>query len=251
MPLNNFTAANGSFIELQSTESTNNYAMGLIKQGLAQHGSACFAHKQTKGKGQRGKQWFSATGENIILSIIIDISPVLLSRQFYFSSAIALGCYNFYKKYAIDDVTVKWPNDIYWRDRKAAGILIENIIKGESWQWAVAGVGMNINQTAFEVEGKKPVSLKQITGKEYDVIALAKELQVFLLKSFEMLLSNPEEILKNYNEVLFNKNKIQHFKKGSIVFKGKIEGVTSTGELIITTGGITEHFTMGEIEWIF
>ena len=87
-----------------------------------------------------------------------------------------LGCLDFFSKYIKENVKIKWPNDIFINDRKAGGILIENVIKGNLWQWAVIGIGLNINQENFEKENLKAISLKQITGKNYDVIELAKEL---------------------------------------------------------------------------
>lgn len=250
MPLNNFTAGNGSFIELQSTESTNNYAMGLIKQGLAQHGSACFAHCQTNGKGQRGKQWLSNPGENIALSVIVDITEVLPLNQFVFNTAIAVSCYNFYKKYAIDEVAIKWPNDLYWRDRKAAGILIENNYKGSLWQWAVIGVGININQTTFNVAGKKPVSLKQITGKSFDCVTLAKELQLEIMEGISSIKYNNTNIVHTYNNVLFKKDEQQVFKKNNEQFTAIVQGVNIDGQLQLNYNGQLLTLNHGDAEWI-
>ncbi|WP_315818363.1 biotin--[acetyl-CoA-carboxylase] ligase [Paraflavitalea speifideaquila] len=113
-------------IILPVIDSTNNYAMAQATAGLASHGTVYFALQQTAGKGQRGKTWHTTPGENIMMSVVIQPQALITNQQFLLSAAIALGCYDFFKTYAGEETSIKWPNDIYWRDRKAAGILIES-----------------------------------------------------------------------------------------------------------------------------
>src|SRR5215469_5061577 len=117
-----------SFIELPSVDSTNNYASEQIHANMAQHGTCYFAHEQTAGKGQRGKSWASEKGANIILSIVLKPYFLQPFQQFYLSACVATATYNFLKGFAPDHLTIKWPNDIYWQNKKLGGILIENII---------------------------------------------------------------------------------------------------------------------------
>ncbi|HEY8388624.1 MAG TPA: biotin--[acetyl-CoA-carboxylase] ligase, partial [Parasegetibacter sp.] len=132
-------------IVLQRIDSTNNYAMEQLHAGMANHGTAWLAMEQTAGRGQRGRQWTAEPGANILLSIIIEPSRANLSAPFELSVCFALAAQTLFNKYSIDSTTVKWPNDIYWRDRKAGGILIENVFRGTSWDYAIAGIGLNIN----------------------------------------------------------------------------------------------------------
>ena len=157
-------------------DSTNNYATGLVHAAMAQHGMAVFAHEQTRGRGQRQKQWISEAKANIAISIVIEPKELGTSQIFLLSKTVALGVLELFKNYAAEGWSVKWPNDIYWRDRKAGGILIENMIQGTDWRYAIAGIGLNINQTDFGGLGNKAVSLKQITGKTFEPTVLAKEL---------------------------------------------------------------------------
>jgi BirA family biotin operon repressor/biotin-[acetyl-CoA-carboxylase] ligase len=238
------------FTEITETESTNNYAMALAQNGLATHGAAYFAHHQTAGKGQRGKQWNSMPKQNIIISVLLDMRWLPVSEQFYLSAAIALAAYNFFSKYAGENTAIKWPNDIYWNDRKAAGILIENIIRGNSWQWAVAGIGININQTTFDEGLKNPVSLKQITGKDFDVMVLAKQLCNNLQQQFSQLQNgNKEVVLKMYNDVLFKKNEKVKLKKDNAIFFCTVKEVNDRGQLIVE-GATKNSFDFGEVEWL-
>jgi len=238
-----------SFIELPVTDSTNNYAMELAKNGEAQHGMAIFAHHQTAGKGQRGKTWKDASGQNIVLSVLLNAKGLLVSWQFRVSVAVALAAHRFFSKYALDETKIKWPNDIYWRDRKAAGILIETIITGQEWQWAVAGIGVNINQTVFEGLGNA-VSLKQITGKEFNTVELAKELAALVIDYFNQLQSTSfEQLLSLYNDFLYKKGEQVALKKNTAVFNCVIKEVNASGELI-TNGAIQQNFFFGEVEWL-
>ncbi|MEO6316868.1 MAG: biotin--[acetyl-CoA-carboxylase] ligase, partial [Chitinophagaceae bacterium] len=105
--------------------------MAKVRTGLAKHGDGYFAMAQVQGKGQRGKAWLTDPGTNIILTLVLNTSGLQLAQQFLFNAAIALGIHDFFAANAGDETTIKWPNDIYWRDRKAAGLLIENIIGGK------------------------------------------------------------------------------------------------------------------------
>lgn len=237
------------FIELQQVESTNNYATGMVHAGMAQHGTTVFAHHQTKGKGQRNKQWLGEENKNIALSIILQPAELVLSQSFLLSMATAIGVYQFFCKYAGDDTRIKWPNDIYWRDRKAAGILIENIVQGSEWKAAIVGIGININQTEFENLPTNPVSLKQITGKDYDTVLMAKELCQHLSESYSVLNKLPSHTIDTYKNHLYKLNKSVRLKKGSRVFDATIKDVTQMGELVVSHA-IEERFSVGEVEWV-
>ncbi|MES2850407.1 MAG: biotin--[acetyl-CoA-carboxylase] ligase [Bacteroidota bacterium] len=251
-------ASNYRFTMLDSVDSTNNYAMAQVHAALAKHGDAFFAHQQTGGKGQRGKIWQTGNGENIAISIIIEPKQLQVAEQFRLSVAVALGCYDFFSAYASDETFIKWPNDIYWRDRKAGGVLIENIIGKDStrkrsdnvWKYAVVGIGININQTAFSNELTNVVSLKQITGKSFDVVDLAKELQEMVLKRVDSVVINDfDKLLSEYNACLFKRNCLVKLKKGTIEFDTMIKSVTANGQLY-TVDRIDNFFDFGEVEWI-
>jgi BirA family biotin operon repressor/biotin-[acetyl-CoA-carboxylase] ligase len=278
--------------------------MAKVRTGLAKHGDGYFAMAQVSGKGQRGKTWVTEPGTNIILTLVMQPSALQLAQQFQFSAAIALAAHDFFAFYAGDETTIKWPNDIYWRDRKAGGILIENIVGGgegrvgggegasvrletgdmnaevgvvsgewdskeqilqnadngaelrtknselqtSPWLWAITGMGININQTAFPEHIRNAVSLKQITGKDWDVIDLAKDLCGQVQSRYEQLLAG-DNLLQEYNNHLFKKGQAVKFKKGSRVFEAMVKEVNMLGELVVVTA-TEEHFNFGEIEWV-
>lgn len=286
-------------IILPVIDSTNNYAMGQATAGQAGHGTVYFALEQTAGKGQRGKTWLTTPGENIMMSVVIQPQALKTSQQFLLSAAIALGCYDFFKNYAGEETRIKWPNDLYWRDRKAGGILIESrlgnressIVNGQSeagnqfpqfgqandlptekdtgtpatsnqpatssqdsrlqppqWLFAIAGMGININQTQFAPEALRPVSLKQITGKTYDIKALAMELCASLENRYQAI-HHPVQLLADYQQALYKLGQSVKLKKGNSVFETTIQGVTPSGQLI-TRDTLERYFDVGEVEWI-
>jgi len=237
------------FIELQQVESTNNYATGMVHEGMAQHGMVVFAHYQSKGKGQHNKTWLGEAGKNIAMSIVLQPPALALSQSFLISMATALGVQRFFSNYAGSETKVKWPNDLYWRDRKAGGILIENIVLGSEWKAAVIGIGINVNQTGFEGVDQKAVSLKQITGKEHNPVELAKELCKHLSEAYTVLQMLPQQIMEDYRNHLYKLNETVRLKKGSRVFDATVKNVTSLGELIVQHA-TEERFMVGEVEWV-
>jgi BirA family biotin operon repressor/biotin-[acetyl-CoA-carboxylase] ligase len=235
---------------LPTTDSTNNHAMNEARLGQTSDGAAYFALDQYQGKGQRDKTWNSKPGENIILSVVKDCSGFHLNNQFQLSVAVALACFDFFSAYAGDETRIKWPNDIYWRDRKAGGILIENMVKSDRWGKAIIGMGININQTTFDTIEGKPVSLKQITGKSFDPISLAKELCQHLEHRFLVLENKPfDQLLSAYNDQLYKKDELVPFKRNNIQFQAKVNGVDKDGHLLIMHG-MEERIRFGEITWL-
>ena len=238
------------FIQFDTIVSTNSYAIDRIQANLAAHGTTYFAHNQTEGKGQRGKKWLTEKSANIILSVIVDCSILTIQHQFKLSAAVALACYDFFSQFAGEETSIKWPNDIYWRDRKAAGILIENIVRGSDWTYAIIGIGMNINQTSFSEEAKNPVSLKQITGKHFDIIEMAHLLCTHLENYYQQLLvEDATNILADYNYKLYKVNQQVTMKKGSVSFRCVIDGVNDYGQLLVSQAA-QQSFDFGEVEWV-
>ncbi|MEO6328430.1 MAG: biotin--[acetyl-CoA-carboxylase] ligase [Ginsengibacter sp.] len=241
----------GSFQILECVDSTNNYAMQKIYSHKASDGDAWFAMDQTNGKGRRGKHWAAQKGENIILSIAVTTLFLQVYEQFQLSVTVSIACYDLLKKYDNINTKIKWPNDIFWNDKKAGGILIENIIKGNIWQWSVIGIGININQTCFPFfEKNQPVSLKQITGKVFDPVELGKELYTHVISRLNDLKANKfENILEEYNGILYKRNEKVRLKKQNIIFETTIKDVSPLGQLQ-TVDSIERHFDFDEIEWL-
>lgn len=223
--------------------------MGLVHAGMARHGTAVFTHEQTRGRGQRSRAWVSQTNSNIAISLILEPEHLAISQMFLLSMAVAAGTARFFNKYTSGEVRIKWPNDVYWRDRKAGGILIENILQGKDWRYAIAGIGLNINQVEFGELDLKAVSLKQITGIHFQPLSLAKELCGFLEESFALSKKDPSSVIEQYKSRLYKLNEVVRLKKGSRVFEATIKDVTLNGDLVVEHT-VEERFGVGEVEWL-
>ena len=222
--------------------------MRQVHAGVARHGFTVLAHEQTAGKGQRSKQWFAEPNTNLMLSVVIEPGALFATPLFTFSMAMAVAAHGLLKKYA-NDVTIKWPNDLYIGDRKAGGILIENSLGGGQWKVAVVGMGLNINQTDFGDLNEKAISLKRATGKTYDIIALAKELCQEIDGVLKKLETDPDFIVNSYHQHLYKKDKWVKLKQGSRTFEAQILGVNAAGQLV-TRHAIEETFDVGAVEWV-
>jgi BirA family biotin operon repressor/biotin-[acetyl-CoA-carboxylase] ligase len=238
-------------------DSSNNYAMGKVHAGTVSHGAVFFAREQWAGKGQRGKTWLSSPGENIMMSVVLEPVFLPITEQFRLSAAIALSGHDLISRYTgREQLTIKWPNDLYWRDRKAGGLLIENSFRGNKWLFAVAGIGINVNQLQFPDSLHNPVSLARITDRRFDAVELAKELCTCIEYRFgqlraEMQIKNPgaSSLLEEYNARLYKRGRTVSLKKDGELFETLILGVSATGEL--RTRDIMErHFKFGEVEWV-
>ena len=234
------------FIELESVDSTNNYAMALIHEGLAVDGLTIMARHQLAGRGQRGRQWHGEPGQSLMMSLILRPFPVNLSRQFLFSASVALGLLEVCQSFQADGWAIKWPNDLYWNDRKAAGILIENSIQGRKWNWAVVGIGLNLNQTEFPAGLVHAVSVRQVTGMEYSPKEVAGSLAYSIRKHLDMIKTDADTIIEAYNRNLYKSGKAALLSKQGRSFEARILGVGQTGLLMTDKG----NFRSGDLEWI-
>lgn len=156
-------------VALDRTDSTNQYLSRLCngKQGIVAEFTTVTAEYQTAGKGQRGNTWEAEEGKNLIFSFVLYPTFLKARRQFILSQVVSLAVKEELGRWS-DEITIKWPNDVYWRDRKICGILIENDLAGHNIARTISGIGININQEVFRSDAPNPVSLKQITGKEHD-----------------------------------------------------------------------------------
>jgi BirA family biotin operon repressor/biotin-[acetyl-CoA-carboxylase] ligase len=242
-------------LELNEVESTNNYAMGWINGQLLPkgheavlNGMAVLAYHQTAGKGQRGKSWQSPSGESLSLSIVLKPDFLTTTQSFSLLSAVTVSTVQVLQTITGEDTRIKWPNDIYWQKRKLGGILIENLVKGSYYNWAVAGIGVNILQKQFPDFLENPVSIMQITGKEVNIKKVAHQIQEAIIIAMEQLQQNPLSFFVSYNQLLFCKNEKVKLKQGARVFETVIKGVNEYGELMTGEDGLTT-FRFGEVEW--
>jgi BirA family biotin operon repressor/biotin-[acetyl-CoA-carboxylase] ligase len=239
-----------SIIYYPEVDSTNTLAMGMLKTGKLPEGAVIHAGYQTGGRGQPGNNWESEEGKNLLISLILYPEFIKPAEQFLISMAISLGICDFLREY-FSNCMIKWPNDIYAADEKIAGILIENAISGEKIINTVAGIGLNINQTYFKSGPPSPVSLKMLTGREYDIKACLNRLLSNLDKRYKKLISGKHsDIRKDYTASLYRYMEWHSFFGKGQPFTGRITSVSVSGLLQIEDrkGNINE-FAFREIEF--
>ncbi len=238
-------------IFLNEVESTNNYANGLVLSDAADEGAVVLARFQKKGKGQQGNGWESESGKNLLASIILYPKFLPAGKQFHISKIISLAIAGVLAS-EVKNVSVKWPNDIYIGNEKVAGILIENSIKGATLYSSVVGVGLNLNQEKFVSGAPNPISLKQITGKEYEPEIILKKITNSFFAWYEKLKAGKyDEIDNAYMAQLFLNNEWSLYRKEGVVFEARIVGIGEFGQLQLEkkNGEISAHM-FKEVEFV-
>ncbi|MEZ5103867.1 MAG: biotin--[acetyl-CoA-carboxylase] ligase [Draconibacterium sp.] len=246
--MSNFSKKN---IVLNEIESTNNYANQLILSNAADDGTVVLAQYQTKGRGNAGNQWESEYGKNLLMSMVLFPRFLDAAKQFMISKAVSLAMVDFLKQ-ETNFVTIKWPNDIYVEDRKIAGILIENSVMGHKLFSTVIGIGLNLNQEFFFSDAPNPVSLTQLTGKEYNINAVAERLVNLILEWYKKLETNNfTEINENYFSNLYRNEGWWKFSKQGEIFEARIIAIGEFGHLILEDlNGKVHQFGFKEVEFI-
>ena len=208
---------------IKATNSTNSLMKEMLAKGEWPEGERfLYTGYQTAGRGQTGNSWESEADKNLLCSILLPPN-----KNLYFLN-IAVGVAII--RLISEPLTIKWPNDIYWRDKKLAGILVENAIIGNEVKYSIAGIGLNLNQTMFVSDAPNPVSLKQITGKEYDIDQWMKD----LLDAIQAVLNEPEEaIWTDYKAHLYRREGWYPFVDKNGTFEAHISDVLPTGEIIL------------------
>ncbi|MFN5248507.1 MAG: biotin--[acetyl-CoA-carboxylase] ligase [Bacteroidota bacterium] len=237
-------------MSLSSVDSTNDEARRYIQAGIAVPGLAIFTADQQKGKGHRGKTWEAATDHSLALSILIKPDFLTVQQQFLLSALIALGTRAWLAtQVATDQFRIKWPNDLYWNHQKIGGILIENIVtSGGEWNWAIVGIGINLNQDQFPSDLPNPVSLFQLNGKKSEPATAAKSLCASLSDFFQSAMNKDEQkILEQYQQFLYGSGELCSFSRAGVSFQAIPLGVTPQGELLLDR--IEKPIQHGELEW--
>lgn len=227
--------------------STNNYAIQLIDADKAEHGLTILAGSQDEGKGQRGKRWQDTPGECLLMSLVVQ--PVFeIPDQPLFLASVAVAVLEVLQRHLPDlPLRIKWPNDIIIGDKKAGGMLIENVLRGNKWSWSVIGLGLNISQTEFPPELDNATSLCLASRHTFDRDALALEFRRAML---ERLSEKDDSVWEMYNAALYKRGKQQLFDRNGEVFEASILEVNSQGQLgILDFEGKMHWVNHGKIEW--
>lgn len=221
----------------------------MLKEEL-EEGFILQTNYQRKGKGQGTNSWESEPGKNLLFSMLFYPDFLAPAKQFLLSKAVAIAIVEVFNQIK-NGFHIKWPNDIYYGEKKVAGILIETAIMGNKLKHAIVGMGINANQEIFH-EAPNPVSLKQILHADTDIGNLLHSLEKSLWKQYQFLKSGrTTELNQQYSKYLFRRDGIWPFKDENGVFYASIENVEEEGQLILkTTSGEFRQYWMKEVEFV-
>jgi BirA family transcriptional regulator, biotin operon repressor / biotin---[acetyl-CoA-carboxylase] ligase len=241
-------------IKLRIVDSTNRQLFKLFSEKNAAEGTAVLADCQSAGQGMGGNHWHSEYGKNLLLSILFTPHFLPAKNIAVFNKTIAVAVHQFLSTVIKHrwSVTIKWPNDIYVDDKKICGIKIECSTRGHNLMSAVVGIGLNVNQTQFPSDLFNPVSIKQLTRKEFSVEDCFNGLCNEIEKQYLRLKAGHEkEISRDYLNAMYRKDKMSQFEDDAGRFQGVIKDVDDEGRLCIenTNGGLLKY-AMKDVKFI-
>lgn len=244
------TEKNSSLV-LEETQSTNSYLKDLARKESLPDFFSVRAKYQTEGRGQRGNQWESSPNDNLLCSVLLHPVFVSANRSFYISQIVSLSLIQSLEKYSAD-FTIKWPNDIYWKDEKIAGILIENQFLSNQVNQSVIGIGLNLNQDSFSPELPNPISLYQITGMKVDIDELWQEFLHHLKEGYQLLKEGKAGQVKiAYHNRLYRNEGFHRYRDEKGVFEAYLHKVQPDGQLIlIDRDGQQRKYYFKEVSYI-
>lgn len=245
---------NVQIITLKEVDSTNNYLRSLLADEEKNEIVVAVAKNQTAGRGQRGNSWESELGKNLTFSILIRPTFIEARQQFILSQAIALSIKEVLYDYVrAPHPRIKWPNDIYWNNKKLGGILIENDLTGKSIDRCIIGVGVNLNQEHFTSNAPNPVSVWQITGHTTEPLTILREImQRFSFYYGQIKQGNTHDIIDDYEKSLFRRVGFHKFRlPGGEEFDARIRSIEPDGHLVLEdTQGQMHTFGFKEVEYV-
>jgi birA, biotin-[acetyl-CoA-carboxylase] ligase region len=239
-------------LKIETCPSTNAYLMEWAEKELLPEGTVVVTNNQTAGKGQRNNVWESQSGKNLTFSVLLYPRFLPLNQFFLLSEIISLGIKDALDIYT-DGISIKWPNDIYYQNKKICGILIENEVMGQFYSQSVIGIGLNVNQAEFLSNAPNPVSLKQITGKTFDLENILNEVLDNCFFWYDKLRQNQtKEIEEAYFKILYRNRGIHSFRDSSGPFEAEIQKVDANGRLhVLTKGHESRKYAFKEVEFLY
>lgn len=236
-------------IKLDTINSTNSYLRELAIHQDVDNFTVVSAKHQSEGKGQIDKKWITEPNKNLTFSILIK-EKYQIQHKKYINIAVSLALHDWFTQKKINNLSIKWPNDIMAGSKKLSGILIETMIRGSKIYHTVIGIGINVNQQQFSSEIKSASSLLLETSKTYDLDLLLLEILPIIQNRIQDFLSGKfKELEEAYSKLLYRKDIPSNFvdNQGNR-FAGSITGISQDGNLLISTeNGSVREFGIKEV----
>ncbi len=234
-------------IKINTNESTNLVLKERSASGKCNDGDVIWSLAQVKGRGQRNAQWLSEPGKNLTFSLYKEYRHTKINNPFLINCIVSLAVKSTLEFFNIPEVFVKWPNDILSGDKKICGILIENVIKSNTINSSIIGVGINVNQMQFE-NLPEASSMQLILEKPFVIEEVLNCFLNHFSEKMKLLKLSEQDIISLYEKNLYRFKEISTFETKKGVFAGTIEGVTTQGLLkVLNEDNQLETFDLKEI----
>lgn len=243
-----------SIKHIERVSSTNRLAIEMINQSGLKEGTVVWADEQTAGRGHAKSSWESEKGKNLTFSLVLKPVFITAAEQFVLTKMISVAIRNVLLQYIPEEaIKIKWPNDIYIIDDKVAGILVQNILKENEIEYAVVGIGLNINQEKFNSDAPNPISLIHYFGEAISIDNILSKLLIEIGAIYEQSVSKSylEDIDKEYLENLYRYKEMCNFRDGKNIFKATLVGIGGYGRLKLRgEDGKIQLFDFKEVEFV-
>lgn len=219
-------------ITLDATTSTNDYLLSLNTE----RDLCVVTDYQLAGRGMGTNVWESERGKNLLFSLLVHPLWLGIQKQYLMSMVQAVSLWEALSDYVENPtlLTIKWPNDIYYKDCKLSGTRIDLNLQGMKIQDMVIGTGVNVNQLHFTGTAPNPVSLSQITGLTYSVSDILRNILNVFERNYALLRSGAEQyIIRCYHEHLYRRVGMYRYRDKDGEFLAEIVNVASNGILTL------------------
>lgn len=242
-----------NLVKLSNVDSTNTYLKDLVSKSKPLiEGTVIMAEHQTAGRGQKDNIWLTEAGKNLTFSIFLRPAFITANQQFMLNKVVCLGILDSLKPIIGDGCKVKWPNDIYYQDKKIGGILIENVTKGYQLSYSVIGIGLNVNQNNFSETLSRVTSISNVLFTDYDLNKLLMQICQNIEARYLQLKSGNEELLnKDYLQNLYRLGEKHPYEINNQIVEGVIKGTDAAGRLLLLTNSGLKELDLKEVAFVF
>lgn len=234
----------------KTLDSTNNFSKILINQKTAENGCLVHTEFQSNGRGQKGNTWVGNEAENIYVSFIYHFDSLEASNFFALNRLTCLAIIKTLNSFSDKSFKIKWPNDIYYKDQKIAGILIENTV-AEKWiKSTIIGIGINVNQVEYP-DGINASSLHLIESKSFDIYNIIDRLATEIERHYLIVKEKSSALELDYHRLLYKLDEAQSFELNGNLQKATIQGVDKFGRLKLEIANEVRGYDHHEVKWKF
>ena len=236
-------------VYMPTCHSTNEVASEMVKNGQYIEGTIVITDHQFAGRGQHGNSWEAEPHKNLTFSMILKPVSLSINEHFMLNIIISLGISDYLIQLGLIDIAIKWPNDIYVKSKKIAGILIQNTVKRSSIENSIIGIGLNVNQVNFENKNATSVSLH--TNQDYSLHELLEGIVLSIEARYLQFKSGKSgQLREEYTKAIYWLDKVHTFEDNSGFFSGIIRGINWQGQLEIECEESTKYFNFKEVKFI-